>query len=149
MKRSTKSLRKYRDSRAKLIVARKRYRDALRRFRDAEGEEQLSKFKALKAKIDEKFAMFVKDHPDMIKYAKKFAVISARVLSIMSGIVAGGLIAIDIKVIRTLKKHGFELKEIAGMVPNNFKLLISSIAAVVLGFAGWAGKRAEEDINKE
>lgn len=148
MKRSDRMVRNYRDSQAKLVKARRQYKDALRRFRDAEGEEQLSKFKALKAKIDEKLAMFSKDHPDLIKYAKKFAVISARVLSIMSGIVAGGLAAIDIKVIRTLKKHGFELKEIAGMVPNKIGLLISSLAAVVLGFAGWAGKRAEEDINK-
>lgn len=146
MKRSDRMVRNYRDSQAKLVKARRQYKDALRRFRDAEGEEQLSKFKALKAKIDEKLAMFSKDHPDLIKYAKKFAVISARVLSIMSGIVAGGLAAIDIKVIRTLKKHGFELKEIAGMVPNKIGLLISSLAAVVLGFVGWAGKRVKEEV---
>jgi hypothetical protein len=147
--RTIRSLRRCRDSQAKLIIAKRRYQDALRRYQDAEGEAQISKFKALKAKIDEKFAMFAKDHPDAIKYLRKYSAIAAQVGSILSGIAAAGMAAIDIKTISVLKKHGFSLKEIAGMVPKTIGLFISALASVVLGFAAWAQKnkikQAEQD----
>lgn len=150
MKRKTSLLiKKHRDSKRNLLLCRKRVIDAIIRYHDAEGREELSKFKALKAKIDEKFAMFAKDHPDTIKYLKKFGIITAKALSIMSAIVAAGSAALDVKQIVRLKKCGFELKEIASSLPSTIGLLVSSLAAVVFGFIGWAGKQSDLERGSE
>lgn len=149
MKRSTKRLIKnYRDSKTNLMIARKRCIDAVRRYHDAEGREELSKFKALKAKIDEKFAMIARAKPDMVKYLKKFGIIASKALSIMSGIAAAGLAAVDVSQIVRLKKYGFELKEIAGMLPNTLKVLILGLASAVFGFVGWAGNGQQESLER-
>ena len=134
MKKSNRSIRRYRDSQAKLIIAKRRYQDSLRRYQDAEESALISKIKAIKDKVNEKFAMFVKDHPDMVKYYRKFTILMKDLTGLFA-MGAGGYVAGDaIGTLLGAKATGFKLKDLGSSVGGVIGKLIVGIGAGVLGY---------------
>ena len=144
MKRSTRSIRRYRDSQAKLIIAKRRYQDALRRYRDAEDEAKTSKIKALKDKLDEKFAMFAKDHPELVAAYKRYKEVSYKVGFCLNAIIAGAGTGMTIKLLMDLKKAGLTLKEVGSSVPKVIGLFILALANAIISYVEWKKAKALE-----
>lgn len=144
MKRSTRSLRRYRDSQAKLIIAKRRYQDALRRYRDAEDEAKVSKIKALKAKVDEKFAMFAKNHPELAKAYKRYKEVGYKIGASLNTIIAGGTAGLTIKALMELKKAGLTLKQIGSSVPKVIGLFVIAFANAIVAYVEWKKAKALE-----
>lgn len=144
MKKFNRSIRRYRDSQAKLIIAKRRYQDALRRYQDAEESALISKIKALKDKVNEKFAMFVKDHPDMVKYYRKFTILMKDLAGILAmgagGYIAGGAVG----TLMGAKATGLKLKDLGSSVGGVIGHLIIGIGAAVLGFVQLSLNRIKE-----
>jgi hypothetical protein len=149
MKRSTRSIRRYRDSQAKLILAKRRYQDALRRYRDAEVEEKASKFKALKDKIDEKFAMYVKDHPEDIKFYKKFSILSTQILGSIGATLGAGVSGASIGILAKTKGNAEELKKLGMSLGGVIGSIIVGLASVALSFIGIVRAEKAKNAMKE
>lgn len=146
MKRSTRSIRRYRDSQAKLILAKRRYQDALRRYRDAEDEAKVSKIKALKDKIDEKFAMFAKDHPELVKAYKRYKEVSYKIGATVNTIIASGGAGMTAGLLLALKKQGLTLKSIGVAAPKVIGLFILALANAIIAYVEWKkGKELEKE----
>lgn len=146
MKRYTDSLRRYRDSQRKLAIAKRQYRDALRRYRDAEDEAKVSKIKALKDRVDEKFAMFAKDHPELVKAYKRYKEVSYKIGAATNGIIAAGGAAATVKFLVDLKKAGLTLKQIGSSVPKVIGLFLLALANAIIAYVEWKkGKGLEKE----
>jgi hypothetical protein len=144
--RTARSLRRYRDSQAKLIIAKRRYQDALRRYRDAEDEAKTSKLKAMKDKLDEKFAMFAKDHPELSPEYKHYKEASLKVSALFNTLIAGGVSIGATKALLDLKKAGLTLKDIGMSVPRVIGIFVLAFANAILAYVEWKkGKELEKE----
>ena len=135
MKRSNRSIRRYRDSQAKLIIAKRRYQDALKRYRDAEDEAKRSKLAVFIDKVNAKLEKFKSDHPSIAKVIK----ILFKIRSVMSGAGAGiaGAGAATTIIVSLTKKGKEELGGLKQVLPGSLYMLVVSVLSAIQSYVDW------------
>lgn len=134
MKRSTRSIRRYRDSQAKLIIAKRRYQDALRRYRDAEDDAKRSKLAVFIEKVESKLAKFKQDHPSVAKVIRILLKIDSCIRAIGAGLGTGNVIG---QIISLTKSGKQEIGGLKGVLPGAIHMLVVSAFNACASYAEW------------
>jgi hypothetical protein len=135
MKHSTRSIRRYRDSQAKLILAKRRYQDALRRYRDAEDDAKRSKLAVFIEKVEAKLAKFKQDHPSIAKVLRIFLKIDSSLRAMGAGLGTGS--AIGMTILSLTKAGKQEIGGLKGVLPGAIYMLVNSALSACASYVEW------------
>lgn len=140
--------RRYSDSKTR--IGRKRYIDAVRKYRDAEERAEASRLAVLVEKINAKISQFKNEHPSMAKLSR----ILLKISSCLDAMRAGGSAAYLVARLTPLCKEARETlkagEDFLGLkhapIINGVNIVISSI----LSFVKWTlARKLESDGNAE
>lgn len=134
MRKSTATIRSFRDSQRKLAICRRRYMDALKKYQDAEEEVEIKKTKSLLERGAEKLGKFKQNHPTVGNLIK----VLLKIESLLSAASAGGAAATGIMALS--KKGQAYLNELNGegtAIPYGVGVLIGGALRAAISYATW------------
>ena len=129
---------------SKIDNSKKRYIDAVRKYRDAEERAEASRLAALVEKVNQKISQFKNEHPAMAKLSR----ILLKISSVLDAMRAGGSSAYLIARLTPLCKDAKEMlkagEEFAGLKHAPIIHGVNVVLSSILSFAKWSLARKLE-----